>query len=356
MGTWWKILVVLALAAACGGAFGCSINANGPRMRMGSLPFPGMFSLYAEADPDDLGVHCSGPQIFHLHRPWECERGTLYTRRAGFVDLSHVRDTIDWVYVLHGHVEEALGALGGSEGDPAGFALHYCQARFEVWFDVPPWWGSLDERERGELRQELAIRAAQRLSIVLATWHECATWLGHQTVPGIPETWSAFTWDDCTAHVIGAIVGGRALRDHTTSWDRAVTRELDEELRQLEAVSKRELKHAMRLVRDRWWKKNDPIRRDLDSGLGTGVKAGWLVPELGANAVALELPDLNNVCGRDLRGMLRMQITPSRGMMRKLFGDRSRESLDGEAGLLEAVEAVRAQMREKWGDGFDRPD
>ena len=83
------------LGAACAG--GCASSAGAPRMRLGSLPFPGVFSLYEEANPDDMGVHCAGTTLARIGQKGERERGTLYTRRAGFIDVSHMRESIDWV-------------------------------------------------------------------------------------------------------------------------------------------------------------------------------------------------------------------------------------------------------------------
>jgi len=347
-------LLPLALAGAMSG---CASD-GAPRTRIGSLPFPGMLSLYEAADPDDLGVHRSGPTIIRLGVPGERERGTLYTRRAGFLDLCHLRESIDWTRYFYVRVAEALREMDRGEPPPWSFALRCFQSDIEIQILRPTWWADLPASERSDLREELSLRAAERLAVGITTWHEIATWFGYQTVPGVPEHWSAFTWDDTASHIIGANVGGRVLRDGAEHWDCAVTVALAAHLQELEVVSTQEHARATAIVRDRWWKGWSPVHRDLDVGLAEGFKIPWIVEDLGHNAAVLSLPTLDDVRGRDLRGMIVLRITPSRGMMRRIMGSDHASpprSLDGESGLLEAVERVRTSMRKEFGEGFDQP-
>lgn len=325
-------------------------------MRLGSLPFPGMLSLYESADPDDLGVHCAGSTLARFGRPGERERGTLYTRHAGFLDLSHVRESIDWVAFFDQQLRSALDASARDGSDHACFSFEFCRAQIEVTVLAGAMWPGVQTADRDLLLDEAVIRSSQRLCIMVTAWHEIATWCGYQTVPGVPEHWSAFTWDDSTAHVFGAIVGARAIRNRAYSWDHTVTIALAEELRLLSVVTPREQGRAADLVRNRWWKGWIPVRRDLDIGLGSGFKTPWLVPEFGSESALLHIPSLGDVLGHDLRQVVSVRITPSRGMMRKLYGpSSSATTLEGEAGVLDAVERVRESMREEFGEGFDRP-
>lgn len=337
---------------------GCSAPAGGPRMRIGSLPFPGIVSLYEAADPDDLGVHRSGSGVIRFGIPSERQRGTLYTRCAGFLDLCHLRESIDWTRFAHDCITDTLREMEQGEPPPWSFTLRCFDADIQVEVHRPAWWTELSPGERADLGSELALRSAQRLAVCIVTWHEIATWYGYQTVPGVPEHWSAFTWDDTAAHIIGSDIGIQVLRSQAADWDLAVTEALDVRLKELEVVSREEQAHAIQLVRDRWWKGWSPIRRDLDVGLGAAFKVPWIVEELGTEAAVLSLPTLDDVHGRDLRGMIHLRITPSRGMMRRIMTPDDTDpprSLEGEAGLLEAVERVRASMRDEFGEGFDQP-
>lgn len=344
-----------ALLAVC--ATGCTSSPGTPRTRIGSLPFPGLFSLYAVADPENLGVHCAGPPLLRLGSAWEKERGTLYTRRAGFIDLSHARDAADWVHYLHGRNLHALRAIENEGHSTVSYQFDDCNARITITVSPPEWWGAICPETRGQLIQESAICSAQRLAVVVTTWHEAATWLGYQTIPGISEAGSAFTWDDGAAHIVGALVGGRALRNMECGWDHAVTRELDAALAELEVVNRREFAEAARSVRDRWWKDGVAIRRDFDVGLAGTGKTPWLVGEFGTEPGELSLPDLGCINGHDLSAMFHVRIEPAKWMMRRLMEHAADEGavIDGEHGVLAAVELVRVQMRAKFGEGFDRP-
>lgn len=356
MSRWRLTICVGILLPACAMLAGCVSRADLPRMRLGSLPFPGMLSLYEAADPDDLGVHCAGSTFSRFGKPGERERGTLYTRHAGFLDLSHVRESIDWVAYFEPRLQAALDEAKRESKPQASFSLDFCQAHIEVTVRSATEWPGVQPGDGAAVQSEVVIRGAQRLCVMVTTWHEIATWYGHQTVPGVPEHWSAFTWDDTTAHVLGAMVGAKAIRDHGRVWDQAVTHALEEELRAMGVVTRKEQERAAELVRDRWWKGWLPVRRDLDTGLSTGFKVPWLVPEFGTEAAVLEVPSLADIYGHDLRGLISVRITPSRGMMGKLYGSASSATvLEGEAGLLDAVERVRDSMREEFGEGFDQP-
>lgn len=351
--SWIRRFVLLTMAASM---CGCTADAGAPRLRIGSLPFPGIFSFYHAADPDDLGVHCAGSPLARIGIVGERESGTLYTRHAGFVDLSHVRESIDWVQYFNQRIRAAIADSEHNGRSAPSFGFEFCEARFEFVVYRPEFWDDLAPVERQWLESELSIRAAQRLSIVVTTWHEIATWFGHQTLPGIPEFGSAFTWDDPTAHVVGAIVGGEALRDRDADWDQSATNALDRMLHKLGVVSPKEQDAAAEMVRDRWWKGWVAIRRDLDVGLTASVKIPWLVDEFGDSATVLEVPTLDHVGRYDLRGVISFTIVPADRIMRKLWVDQSEpHPLEGEQGLLDAVERVRASMREEFGEGFDRP-
>jgi hypothetical protein len=324
-------------------------------MRFGSLPFPGVFSLYEAADPADLGEHCSGSTLARFGRPGEQERGTLYTRRAGFIDLCHVRETIDWTRFLHRRIHPALQAMDQGSADEARSQFTYHDAKFEISVCMPDNWLALPIAERHRIIDEISIVFAQRLSVAITTWHEIVTWYGHQTVPGVSERGSAFTWDDTTSHVVGAWVGGLALRDKSHRWDRAVTLALNDYLQELEVTNRVELREAEQLVRDRWWKGPYAIRRDLDTGLAQSFKQPWLPPDRSGPALALATPDPEIAGPIDWADMVTLTITPPAWIMRKLWLEQSPpHPIEGEAGLAEAVERVRLDMGRELGPGFDR--
>lgn len=339
---------------------GCSSGPQQPRLRLGSIPFPGVFTLYTTADPDDLGEHRYEAWWDKLGSPGETSRGILYTCRAGFLDLSHIRDTVDWARYIHDRALFALDDFDRSPLSSSSFRFTCSDATYEVELQQPEWWRSLNPTERAALTREAAVRIGQRMSVIVATWHEVGTWFGQETIPGISEKNSAFTWDDGTSHVVASIIAGRALRSGDP-WDAAVTRELKAELESLEPADSRCQSEAIDRVKDRWWNGGTAARRDLDTGLAGNPKVPWLVPGLqccpDAQAARFPLPDLHDVNGRDLSAMIRFRIFPSASILHKALGPAADApaAVHGESDILDAIEHVRSDMRNELGPDADAP-
>ena len=358
------LVLFVALAAAGGG---CANNGarDGPRDRVGALPFPGAFTLYRPADPDDLGPHRYGrtPRVFRTDE----SDGIVYTTRAGFLDLAHVRITVDSVRFCAERLRAAVRerrnelALPTIEGSTFIVTLRY-----------PPDWPPCADGAVAD--DELAIRAGQRLGYLMMTWHELITWFGYRTVMFIDESPSAFTYDDTMSHVVGLRVAGRALRDSTPgrSFDAAVTIALRAELEELGAVPPAQTELAARAVHGVWWARGKPLKRHLEVGLADGFVRPWLVP--GADAVpamslmpttapaAIEpegfpLPTLADVRGRDLSGFYTVRVDPVVPVgkrMRELLPDRP-TLFDVERDFPLLMQATRRQMRDRLGADVDQP-
>lgn len=356
----FSLLPLLALLPACTTAANAPSE---PRTRLGSIPFPGIFTLYATADPRHLGQHRYGPWWDKLDGPGETSRGIMYTCRAGFLDLSHLRDSIDWAKYIHDRALASLNALNNTTNSSTSFTFSCSDAKYEVQLRYPDWWLAAPPTEREALSREAAIRIGQRVAVIMATWHEIGTWYGQETIPGISEQNSAFTWDDGASHVVAAIVAGRALHSNDP-WDIAVTRELDAALATLDAADGACESSAIRMVQDRWWRSGIAVRRDFSTGLDGTPKVPWVVPGLDCcpdpaslSSSFLTVADLRDIRGRDLTSLLHVRITPSRSILRKSLGtsDFTPEAVEGEPDILLALERVRAEVQQRFGPDADRP-
>lgn len=295
---WRPGCVLLLLLVGCAG--------GQPRQRLGCLPFPGPFTLFDLADPEGLGAHHYASPNFG-DRPVEHARGIVYTCRAGFLDLAHLRDTIDWTRYASGLVEETLRAetqeltIQGRDW-----------TTYHVSFRYPDFWAALGDDEREVLTRELSYRIGAELAYVVQTWHEIITWYGYKSTGIIPEHGSSFTYDDTMSHAVGLVVADRALRDTTRSFDDAVTFALDDELRRLGVVSREQAFAAVKQVEGEWWESGRCLERQVDVGLRTGAVRPWLVPDLPCcetqEPAGLPLPSLAFVGGYDFRGLYDVEL------------------------------------------------
>jgi hypothetical protein len=315
-------LLVLVFAVGCRGGVSMSVEGadqpepaagidfgkfnKTPKPRIGSLPWPGAFTLFELADPDHLGHHAYDEET--AGEP-EQIRGILYTCRGGFIDIAHTRKSADLCKYAAVRIEFALmndwTALKLKSLEPSVYVLH---------LNYPPFWKSLSADEKQRLARELSIRLGQRVALVMITWHEVLTWFGYKATIVLPERQSAFTYDDVSSHAIGVMVGGRALRDPDHDWDTAVTLAINAALRELGVVTPDQAMVAIDKVKDAWWRGFEPLKRQFELGWQQPTEA-WIVRDLpfchDAQPYRFELPRHDDVMGRDFTGLLRIEIEPN---------------------------------------------
>jgi len=277
-----------------------------PKARIGSVPCMGPYTLFTTADADELGRHLYGFEP--VPGLTEARRGILYTTRGGFIDIAHLRKAADWTAYHHTRFHFALSHNWQCVRLRAKEASVY-----HVTLDYPPGWADWSADQRDRVIDELAIRLAQRLAIMQTSWHEIATWFGYSSTP-LPEKTSAFTYDDTTSHILGAQIAGMALRDPKRDYDTAVTFYLRGELARLGAVSPEQTVAALRVVEGDWWARGRVLKRQLDIGEDDGVVTPWLAPGFAdreaLGAIGFEIPQLDDVAGRDLSGFASVRIDP----------------------------------------------
>lgn len=296
-----KLFVIAAAAMAAlllGGCF-----SNRPRNRIGSLPFPGFLTRYRPVEtpePDSLGQHqYTHVRFLHGKNGPEVGYGTLYTCRAGFLDLAHLRTTVDWTWYARRRIRASL--LHGE------WSLRVNGPDLTWWdleFDQPEAWSAMTEHDRTAWIDQVSLRTGQRLAYLIQTWHEIVTWHGHRSTIIIPEEVSAFTYDDVMAHVVGICVAERAIRSDIDDYEDAVTAALAEELGELEVVDSEAVRRATELVHADWWA-GRMSRRQLDAGLDDGQVVPWLVPSFSEcgdrEPESFELPWVGRPCGHEGR-------------------------------------------------------
>lgn len=306
-----------------------------PRARLGALPFKGPFTLYTAADVSDLGTHTykAGP----LEIDNERERGIVYTRSGGFLDIAHVRNSADMTAYIHARallaIERGWEVFEFKGHEPSTYRVELC---------YPDDWEQLDVETRHRYTNELALRLAQRVAFDVMTWHEIITWHGYKSTIVIPESNSAFTYDDIPSHALGVQLAADALRTGR-DFDLEMSRLLDEALSDLGAVEGDELDLAMNEVEGAWWDRlRGPERRLLDIGTDDGKIDPWVVNGHADEPRPYSLARMDDIEGRDFSGFYRVQIDPNvlEGFaIRSVIGE-DREYIDPETDFPVLIEDI----------------
>src|SRR3546814_10292448 len=177
----------------------CPCCGFGHVLRVGAFGIPGpVIRLDNVIDPTLLGHHGynggSTSFIGDLTGRDAGKLGIVYTRRGGFIDIAHVRDSADNALFLFSQIWPRLGQHWSLDLGPE---LADRRIDFDA-FDLP---------DSPADRYTLAAFLAAHLSFQLAAWHEIAQWYGYHTVPGFPERLSAFSPEDLYSNVLGARLG-----------------------------------------------------------------------------------------------------------------------------------------------------
>ncbi len=326
-----------------------------PRVRLGALPCPGLFTLYNLANPDKLGVARYDSMPRFLDDADEAGHGIIYTRRAGFLDLAHLRESMDWCWYAAHNVKPALRA-GKTTLKIAG----YDDSTFHLKFTYPSNWETLPAEEKDAIITELSIRIAQRVAFNAMTWHEITTWFGYRTTVIVPEQQSSFTYEDTISHLVGIQAGANALRNPAGSWDHSATQSLSRELQNLQVVSRAQAAQAVQQVKGSWWKNGQCTRRNLDMGGHNGVFHPWIVRNFtggDAHPATFRLPTFSNVHGYDFTGFFSMTIEPEAFTPDRVLqaSPDSPHLINPDTHFPLLISVIHDEMKQKFGPNFDRP-
>jgi hypothetical protein len=285
---------------------------NPPHLRMGSVALDAWYSPLVPLGPNDLGLHHYADEPWTSRWQHEVSRGTLYTQQAGFIDLAHLRNTIDLTAFAYRHIYASIRAgesqvkLISAEPDVYRLTLH-----------LPITWQAtythIDNSEQAVAihaqQHEAAIAIAQRTSWLMSTWHEVLTHFGYKSLGIVTEKPSAFSFDDAAAHRIGIEIAGRAIRaaGGLDGFNQHVTREMPKRLIELGAVEADEVVTHVAAVEDRFWSGDWPTRRVVDLSFAGQPHAALLSNEK-AEPFVWYFDDDEQVAGHAISDLFDVQI------------------------------------------------
>jgi len=255
-------------------------------------------------DPKDLGSH-------GYRHSWSEKNGIVYTRKAGHIDIAHLRKTADWTAFLAG---ETFQKLMNNQTE-FSFKLREPSLYF-VQFRYPQYWQRLSWQKKEQIAYDISIRLGQYFAYTACSWHEMLTWFGYKAAGFYPEFPSAFSWEDMFSNVLGTHIAFLAIWDTEHAFDEAVTLAIDRELNALQVQPKHIAIRAAEAVRGRWFSGDflfvDLKRRNFDIGLDDGFVTPWIVPSVSgcdsAEAQSFPVPNLNSIF--DYGFSVKLEIEP----------------------------------------------
>lgn len=266
--------------------------------------------------------------------------GVIYTRKGGFIDVAHVRDTADYSYYLLSQIYPRLGQAWSLK---LGSELAERRIQFNA-FNPPK-----SEAER----YSLSVYLAANLAYQLAAWHEIAQWYGYRSVPGFSEKISAFTPEDLYSNLLGARLAITVLsQGHVSSIDdfnRAMQGILPSALEQLDAQSEDQTRHVLDQINWTWWDKSQRVPETF-----LVLKRYY---ELGDDRMPVQ-PEFEKAAGHrltlpkfyhryELNTLAELQYWPSQHMANLPIKDRVITSADFPALLQQAEAEAKAQLAKR---------
>ena len=234
----------------------CCAFGNDQKVKIGSVKVP----FYEQAntlDVNRLGMHGFNGGVVSLEknqlsgkRSFE-NNGLIYTRRGGFIDTAHVRDTADLTIALFFKIFPRLGE--------------------EFTIELKPELGPRDiafrETDLSHLNSRrrwlLAANLSARLAYQLAEAHEIAQWHGYRSFPLWSEELSAYSPEDIYSNMMGARLAMalivRNLGQNKTMFNQNMTLWFKAGMKELEPVSKKKTQAMLDIVDGSWWQSEKPM-------------------------------------------------------------------------------------------------
>jgi hypothetical protein len=349
----------LLVTPAAGGPLDAWQAEKVPRLRIAASPYPNSL-LHVLPTGADFGDHLYRVKIDTLGMgpSSETSRGHFYTRHGGFLDLAHIRRTMDFTAYLHYHLRAALTA-----GKNHFSFTSIDKTTYHCHLHYPPFWSTIRGQRKVDLIDELALEAAAQAAFDFSNWREILTWYDFHNVPGMPEKGSAFSYEDVPSHAVGIAVAVRALRRPGVPFDEAATLELDRELHELVIVPEETYQRAMALVENKWWGKKTCLKRFTDTGRDDGSIVPWLVkglePEISVTPKIYPAPrrDFSKVRGFNCERMIVFECEPhlpkKDRVLRHLAPDTTRVRTDTDYPLL--LERIEEEIRNELGPRATKP-
>jgi len=232
----------------------CCVFGMDMRTQFGELTIP-FIKLPNIVETSDLGVHTyDAGFVGHGTDQDEIKgnesNGIIFTCKAGFIDVAHVRDYSDWTtylaFWIYRNFGEDIALALPAELGPRKILIH-----------------GFDHRDLNK-EQELilSVTMAQWAAYKLSAWHEIAQWHGFG-LKAFPEYPSAYSVEDLYSNILGTKIAAAIIYSGGSNTDQLYSRNFDQWLsnilNQLDAQSAETSRAFMGAVDQHWWDSNKRI-------------------------------------------------------------------------------------------------
>lgn len=283
-----------------GGCAVCAAPINPPRLR--PSPYFGSIPGVSYASIENLGKHD------YNHFLGE-NNAMIYTAKAGYIDLGHLRESADRARYLFEICRENI------RNSKTHFSFEVIEpAVYHVTLEYPDKWTRLPDDEKRRIAQDVALDLGQYFAYLSTVWHEIVTWYGYASTGLLSEKSSSFSWEDSYSDVLGTKLGAMALREKSKSYNEAMRGLIIRELSQLDPQPVETAKKATQTISGKWFSGRYPFltmkRRNFDVGFDDGFVSPFRVPGICDKApqVRCSVPLLDSVERSGF--IMRLTMTP----------------------------------------------
>lgn len=288
------LLLIVSLA-------GCQVSSR-PRLRVSDF-FGNPWGMRFPA-PEHLGRHSIEPSK-------DEKVGIVYTCKAGFIDLGHLREAADRTEYASQIVYNTL-----IRGRTSCTFRIIEPSHYHLTIHYPDQWHNMSWQQKKTIARDFSIRYGQYLAHTSLIWHEILTWYGFASSGVFSENISAFSWEDPYSDILGTRLAVMALTNtNGESYEDAMTRLIDETLRELDVQPAETARKAAHIVEGKWFEGGyyffvEMKKRNFDVGLNDGFVTPWLVPGICENTVPQDCPTSDLAALEKYGFKTRLQIEP----------------------------------------------
>ncbi len=250
-----------------------------PRMRVS--PYFGSLVGLNYTSIDDLGDHDYDSSLGE-------NNGLVYTARAGYIDLGHLRESADRVRYIFEisqyHIQRHDSEYSFEVIESATYHVHLV---------YPPHWDRLNTDQQARIAREVAIDVGHYAAHLSTVWHEIVSWFGYSSTGFISEKPSSFSWEDGYSDLFGTNIAAAVLKADKP-YNEGMTEFIRREIEKLDPLPAEAARKATEMIHGEWYSGRYPFlnmkKRNFDVGLDDGEITPFRVPGIADGAPEVRCP------------------------------------------------------------------